>query len=137
MPVHGGAHHHIPRERVVHVRRHRRDVRVRALQQDVRDQAEEAPYQEVKEGGYLFLGRIDLDDFNEVMGSNLPKDEADTLAGYIYGHLGRVPVVGESVRDGDLLLTVEQVSARRIRKVRATWVLPDTQTIKENNRADR
>jgi CBS domain containing-hemolysin-like protein len=104
---------------------------------DEYDQAEEAPYQEVMEGGYLFLGRIDLDDFNEVMGSNLPKDEADTLAGYIYGRLGRVPAVGENVRDGELLLTVEQVSSRRIRKVRATWVLPDTQTEKENHRADR
>jgi putative hemolysin len=90
--------------------------------QDEYDQAEEAPYQVLDDGGYLFLGRIDLDDFNEIMGSKLPKSEADTLGGYIYSQLGRVPTVGEKVQDGDLLLTVEQVSARRIRKVRATWL---------------
>jgi len=56
-----------------------------------------------------------------VMGSDLPKDEADTLGGYIYSRLGRVPHVGDQVQSDDLLLTVEQVSARRIRKIRAGW----------------
>jgi CBS domain containing-hemolysin-like protein len=87
--------------------------------QDEFDQGEESPYQVLKDGDYLFLGRIDLNDFNEIMESDLPKDEADTLGGYIYNRLGRVPVVGESVWKENLRLTVEQVSARRIRKVRA------------------
>lgn len=89
------------------------------------DQGEEAPYQALKDGQYLFLGRVDLDDFNEVMGSALISEEADTLGGFIYSELGRVPAVGESVRKDHLLLTVEQVSARRIRKVRAAWLPPD------------
>jgi putative hemolysin len=88
---------------------------------DEYDQAEELPYQVVKNGDTIFLGRIDLDDFNEVMGSHLPKEDADTLGGYIYGQLGRVPVLGETVRCGNLSLSVEQVSARRIHKVRARW----------------
>jgi CBS domain containing-hemolysin-like protein len=90
---------------------------------DEYDQGEELPYQKLKNGDYLFLGRVDLDDFNDIMGSQLPKDEADTLGGFIYSRVGRVPVVGENVQNGDLLLTVEQVSARRIRKVRARWEL--------------
>lgn len=89
--------------------------------QDEYDSAEELPYQELGGGEYMFLGRIDLDDFNDIMGSDLPSDEADTLGGYIYSRLGRVPNPGEQVEKGGLLLTVEQVSARRIRKVRAAW----------------
>ncbi len=89
--------------------------------QDEFDQGEESPYQELGDGDYLFLGRVDLDDFNEVMSSNLSKDDADTLGGYIYSSLGRVPHVGDQVHKDELLLTVEQVSARRIRKVRAGW----------------
>lgn len=88
---------------------------------DEYDQGEEATYQQVKEGEFLFLGRIDLDDFNEVMGSNLSKEEAETLGGYIYNRLGRVPAVGDEVQEGRLQLIVEQVTARRIRKVRARW----------------
>jgi putative hemolysin len=90
--------------------------------QDEYDQGEESPYQVTAEGDYLFIGQIDLDDFNEIMNCQLPTDEADTLGGYIYSRLGHVPAVGESVENENLLLTVEQVSARRIRKVRALWL---------------
>ncbi len=92
--------------------------------QDEYDQGEELPYQPLGDGEYLFQGRIDLDDFNEVMSSNLIK-EADTLGGFIYNSIGRVPAVGDAVQIENLLLTVEQVSGRRIRKVRASW-LPAT-----------
>jgi CBS domain containing-hemolysin-like protein len=68
---------------------------------------------------YVFLGRIDLDDFNEVMDSHIPKIESDTLAGFLYDQFGRVPHDGESIQTHGLLLTIEQVSGRRIRRVRA------------------
>jgi len=91
--------------------------------QDEYDQGEEDPYQKLPDGSFIFLGRIDLDDFNEIIGSDLPSDESDTLGGYIYSQLGRVPIVGETVQTDNLLLTVEQVSARRIGKVSARWLL--------------
>ncbi|OGO34426.1 MAG: hypothetical protein A2Z16_08375 [Chloroflexi bacterium RBG_16_54_18] len=105
--------------------------------QDEYDQAEEAPYTEQIDGSYLFLGRVDLDDFNEIVGSTLPKDEAETLGGYIYSQLGRVPGVGEQVRIGDLQLTVEQVSARRIRKVRVAWQKQEIESEEDYEDSDR
>jgi len=102
--------------------------------QDEYDQAEEAPYHVSQEGDYLFLGRIDLDDFNDIMGCQLPTDEADTLGGYIYSRLGHVPSIGEKVQNDNLLLTVEQVSARRIRKVRAALVPLSEFEEKDRNR---
>ncbi|HPH96190.1 MAG TPA: hemolysin family protein [Anaerolineaceae bacterium] len=86
---------------------------------DEYDQAEEQPCQQVGDGEYLFLGRASLDDFNEVMGTHFSHDQADTLGGYIYSQVGRVPVGGETLEDEGVLLKVEQVSARRIAKVRA------------------
>ncbi len=80
---------------------------------------EELPYTVLKNGDHIFLGRIDLDDFNEIMNTHLPNDEADTIGGFIYRQLGRVPEAGEQVKENGLILTVEQVSSRRIRKVRA------------------
>ncbi len=105
---------------------------------DEYDQGEEAPYQKLADESYLFLGRIGLDDFNEIMGSNLTSEDADTLGGYIYGRLGHVPNVGETVQEGDLLLVVEQVTARRIRKVSARWIAKETQEEEEDQeRVDR
>ena len=91
---------------------------------DEYDQLEESPYQEVGEGETIFLGRVDLDDFNELMGTNLLKDEADTIGGFMYNRIGRVPESGESLQVDDLELTVEQVSGRRIRKIRARRIIP-------------
>jgi putative hemolysin len=92
------------------------------------DQLEESPYQEVGEGETIFLGRVDLDDFNEMMGTNLLKDEADTIGGFMYNRIGRVPESGESLQVDDLELTAEQVSGRRIRKIRARRIIPLSRT---------
>jgi putative hemolysin len=89
---------------------------------DEYDLAEEASYQRVQENEFIFSGRIDLDDVNDVAGSHLPKDRGDTLAGFIFGRLGRVPAVGDTVEAGGLRLVVERVSGRRIEKVRARRV---------------
>ena len=86
--------------------------------QDEYDLSEEEPVHQ-EDDDYVFLGRIDLDDFNEVMGSDIPKVESDTLAGFLYDHFGRVPHDGESFETHGLFLTIEQVIGRRIRRVRA------------------
>ncbi|MBL6961310.1 MAG: CBS domain-containing protein, partial [Anaerolineales bacterium] len=86
--------------------------------QDEYDEREEALYQELGDDKYLFHGRIDLDTFADIVGTELPNGDADTLAGYLYNKLGRVPLGGENVRVNGLLLTIEQVLGRRIRRVR-------------------
>jgi len=86
--------------------------------QDEYDDLEEKDYEKINDGEYLFRGGIDLDDFAEIMDMYPPEGDADTLAGYLYEKLGSVPEGGETVRDSGLLLTIEQVAGRRIRRVR-------------------
>jgi CBS domain containing-hemolysin-like protein len=105
--------------------------------QDEFDEGEDLPYEEYDQGKYLFLGRVDLDDFNEIMESSLPKDEAETLGGFIYNYFGRVPSTGETVNMDGILLTVDQVSGRRIQKVRARKVeLPAANKERESDHVD-
>jgi CBS domain containing-hemolysin-like protein len=100
--------------------------------QDEYDQSEEAPYVQVGEGEYVFQGKVDLRDFNEVMGSQLPTEETETLGGFIYERVGRVPTSGESLQVGDISLTIEQVTGRRIRKVRAKKQSAEAQEVKQD-----
>lgn len=86
---------------------------------DEYDQGEEYLFQRVSEDEFILSGRIGIDDFNELLQTNLMTDLADTLGGYIYGTIGRVPTGGEYMRVEDWDLMVEQVSGRRIIKVRA------------------
>jgi putative hemolysin len=89
---------------------------------DEYDFAEEMPYEQLQEGEYIFSGGIDVDDVNQITGASIPKETSETLGGYIYSQLGKVPIPGETVESGGLRLIVEQVVGRRIRKVRAILV---------------
>ncbi len=85
----------------------------------------EEPFIEyIGEDEYLFDARLDLDDLNRLMEAHLPTDESDTLGGFIYTALGRVPVVGDQVLFENLQFTVESLAGRRIKKVRVRRVPP-------------
>ncbi len=85
---------------------------------DEYDQGEEVFVQQLSNDEYLFSGRVSLDDFNDALGTELVTDSADTLGGYIYGELGRVPNEGDQLRVENWNLTVEEVRGRRISRIR-------------------
>ncbi len=79
----------------------------------------EEPFVEfVNEAEYIFDARVDLDDLNRLMDAALPTEDSDTLGGFIYTELGKVPAIGDQVVFEDMDFTVESVSGRRIKKVR-------------------
>jgi CBS domain containing-hemolysin-like protein len=86
---------------------------------DEYDESEEMPFEKIDEDEYVFLGRVDLDIFNEVMETHIATENADTIGGYIYGEIGDVPTGGEELHADDVTLIVDQVVGRRITKVRA------------------
>ena len=95
--------------------------------QDEYDPDEEEEYIQAGENEYVIDASMDLHDVNELLNISLPTEENDTLGGYIYSQLGRVPTVGEVVDDPEhaLILRVESVDGRRIRKVHVTRIIAD------------
>lgn len=102
---------------------------------DEYDQMEEQLYQQISHDEYIFLGRVDLDDFNEIMSMDIAMDNTDTLGGFIYGEMGHVPTAGESIIADGVEFTVEEVVGRRIFKVR-TRSLNHASEEKDKSRAD-
>ena len=90
--------------------------------QDEYDANEEVPFRQIGEGQYMLHGRMDIDDINRKLGSQIDSGDADTLAGFIYGQLGRVPDPGEQLEIDDLLLEVRKVFERQIRQVLVTRI---------------
>ena len=85
----------------------------------------EEPFIEyISEDEYVFDARVDLDDVNRLMDAELPAEGSDTLGGFIYTELGKVPAAGDRVAFEDLELTVESIAGRRIQKVRVKRQLP-------------
>jgi CBS domain containing-hemolysin-like protein len=99
---------------------------------DEYDESEELPYSQVSENEFVFMGRVDLGIFNEVMGSEITTENADTIGGFIYGHIGDVPSGGEMIKADGVTLIVDQVVGRRITKVRAK-----RDEIKESQKDDK
>ncbi len=71
------------------------------------------------DGGYIFSGRLLIEEVNEEYGLTLPTPEdVDTIAGLVYAVAGRVPRLGDTVLADGWLLTVEELKGSRIVKVR-------------------
>src|SRR5215213_2564827 len=60
------------------------------------------------------VGSITVDDFNESVGTQLPRDGARTLAGLVLDALGRRPNPGDSVAVAGLEIQVESLDGLRI-----------------------
>jgi len=88
--------------------------------QDEYDQAEEALIQDLGANEWSIDARANLSDINDLLKSSIPIDESDTLGGFIYESLGKVPLPGDEVQHEDLLLKVVNVAGRRIGKIRVT-----------------
>lgn len=92
---------------------------------DEYDLREEAEYIEHTPTEYTVDASIDLDDFNDLLDADLPTEDSDTLGGFIYTYLGRVPLVGEKIETDTLVMVVESIEGRRIRKVHVTKHVPE------------
>ena len=82
-------------------------------------------------------GRMTIDEFNEMVGAELPDDEWDTVGGLMFNGLGHVPTVGESVVTSGFELTVETVEGRRITQIIAIKQseVPTTSVVHESEHA--
>jgi CBS domain containing-hemolysin-like protein len=69
---------------------------------------------------YIFNARYDIDEVSQLIDVDLSagRENIDTLGGFIYSQLGRVPEQGESMHFDDWSFTVLSVDSRRIEQVR-------------------
>ena len=67
-------------------------------------------------------GTFPIDDFNEEFGQGLDQDDFHTMAGFVFGHLGRAPEVGDRVEVPGLLLEVLEVEGTRIERLQVEFV---------------
>ena len=73
-------------------------------------------------------GTFSIDDFNEQFGTTLEREDYNTMAGLVFGALGRQPVVGDVVEVSGLRLTVLQIEGSRILRLEVEFgIEPEAQ----------
>ena len=86
--------------------------------QDEHEAVEPDEFQRLEDGGILVRGSVLVRDFNEFFSLKLPEDEADTIAGFVFGRVGRVGKVGDEVEVEGGKLRITRMRARRIEMLR-------------------
>jgi putative hemolysin len=83
--------------------------------------------QPLTEGKALIDGLILISEFNDYFGMSLSDPNYNTVAGYILGKLGRLPLVGDIIVDSDnqISLKVESMDRMRITQVLVTRIQDD------------
>ena len=95
---------------------------------DIRDEYdvdEEEEFVAVGDGSWLIDGSMDLDDLNDLLDCSIDTNATDTLGGYIYLHLGRVPIAEETITTDVLSMTIKSIDGHRIRKVALSKIVSE------------
>ena len=69
---------------------------------------------------YLVNARIGIDELNDRLNLQLPKDDYETLAGFLLKHMERIPRVGENFRFANLEFVISKADKRSIKEVSIT-----------------
>jgi magnesium and cobalt exporter, CNNM family len=67
-------------------------------------------------------GTFPIDDFNEKFGVAMPDEDYHTLAGFVFGQLGRAPEAGDEVWWNGLKFDVIEVDGQRIEKLQIEFL---------------
>lgn len=73
--------------------------------------------EDILPGKYSLDARLSIDDLNELMNTDIPSEDVDTVGGLVLKILGEVPKPGASFVLNGLVFTVEKVRNNRISKV--------------------
>lgn len=95
---------------------------------------EEEEISACEDGSFIFEGTIDLEEAQETLGFEIDEEiECDTLGGFVFYLLGKVPAENENpvVEYKNVEFEVVAMDERRIAKVRARVLEPEEQTEEE------
>ena len=94
---------------------------------DIQDEydKEEKLFENVSEDEYIFDAKVSIDDFNELMDMNLKDTDYETLGGFVYAQLDKIPNTGDAVTFDHVTFTVLAKRGRRITKIRVQRNSPE------------
>lgn len=86
---------------------------------DIKDEfdREENLYEQVGPDEYIFDAKISINDFNDITDMHLDDAYYDTLGGFLYAQLDKIPVAGDITTFNDTTFKVLATRGRRITKV--------------------
>ncbi len=77
--------------------------------------------EQIDEDNVIIEGTFPIDDFNERFNTTLPDEDYHTMAGFVFGLLGRQPEAGDTIMHDGVRFDVLEVEGSRILKLAVTF----------------
>ena len=74
----------------------------------------------ISESEYMMDARVSIDNINEMLNVSLEGDGFDTIGGFVYHRLGKIPSLGDIVEYDGVKIEVISTIGRRLKKLRVT-----------------
>jgi putative hemolysin len=87
--------------------------------------AEESEIERLDDGSLLVDGGLNIEDLEDELGIDIPHDDFDSVGGFVFSSLERVPEPGDVVDFEGFTFVAESVEGRRVRRVRIIPILVD------------
>jgi putative hemolysin len=81
--------------------------------------------EQLEDGRVRIDGTFPIDDFNEQFGQELPQEDYHTVAGFVFGQLGRAAEKGDEVVHDGLRFEVVEVDGPRIERLEVEFLTPE------------
>jgi len=80
--------------------------------------AEESELERFEDGSLLVEGGLNIGDLSDELGIDIPHEDFDSVGGFVFSSLERVPEPGDAVDFEGFTFIAESVEGRRVRRVR-------------------
>jgi len=80
-------------------------------------EAEKPLYRQLAPNRWMVSGRMEIDQINETFGWDLPRQDYETLAGFLLDKFQRIPKIGEIIRYENFTFLIKRANARSIVEV--------------------
>ena len=86
---------------------------------DEYEPAEPEPMHKVDEHTFDLDARVHVSELNDELGIALPEDkDYDTVGGFLFSEMGRIPATGEQLQYGNVRLSVLEAEDRKVNRIR-------------------
>jgi CBS domain containing-hemolysin-like protein len=73
---------------------------------------------EIGDRVYLCDARLDIEDLNQELGTNIPDEDFDTLGGFVFDLFGKIPAKYEKVEYKDMDFIIQEMDGHKIKTVK-------------------
>jgi len=81
---------------------------------------EESLWVKIEKNEYLVNARMEIDELNDHLKLQIPKNDYETVGGFLLKQMERIPRIGESLQFANLKFTIRQADQRSIKEVLIT-----------------